>query len=103
MNRYIISNDGGVEFDDSAITPQEVVNRLNAYEGLTEFLKSEMTASEALYGFMGWLTSREAVTPELSAKHNAAIAAELVDEFCKANELRDPRDGWEKTLKHPSS
>ena len=62
----------------------------------------EITAAEALYGFMGWLTSRETVTPELSAKHNAAIAAELVDKFCKANELRDPRDGWEKTLKHPA-
>ena len=63
---------------------------------------AELTASEALYGFMGWLTSRREVTPEFSAKHDAAPAAELVNQFCIENKLPDPRNGWENNLIHPS-
>jgi len=65
-------------------------------------MNTEMNAAEALYGFMGWLTSREEVTPELSSKHDASIAAQLIDQFCKENKLTDPRDGWENNLVHPS-
>ena len=51
-----------------------------------------MTASESVYGFAAWLTTRdEAVT--LGAKHDAAIAAELVKEWCDTNGLPEPRDG----------
>lgn len=47
--------------------------------------------SEALYGFASWLTIRnEAVT--FSASHDAAKAAELVNEYCKAQGYEDPRD-----------
>ena len=61
---------------------------------------SELSASEALYGFAGWLTTRDtAVT--FSAKHDAALAADLVNAFVGANGLESPRDGWEKQLKHP--
>lgn len=63
--------------------------------------KEKMIPSEALYGFAGWLTSRdEAVTA--SAYHNAAVWAELVDTFIKENNLEQPRDGWENNLIHPS-
>jgi len=59
-----------------------------------------LTASEALFGFMGWLTSRkESVT--FSSSHNAAIAADLVAEFCKANNLEEPRNDWHLSLVHP--
>ena len=62
--------------------------------------ESKMNASEALYGFMGWLTSRdEAVT--FSGTHDAGIAADLVDRFVKANNLTEPRDGWQENLTHP--
>ena len=62
----------------------------------------ELTASEALYGFTGWLTTRpESVTA--SASHDAVIWAELVDEFCKTNFLAEPREGWNKNLTHPNS
>lgn len=58
-----------------------------------------LSASEALYGFVGWLTSRsEPVT--MSDKDNAACAVDLVDEFCKANNLPEPRDGWSDLLVH---
>jgi len=65
-------------------------------------LKGEMSASEALFGFMGWLTSRQEVTPELSAKHDASIAAQLIEQFCNENKLTPTRDGWENNLIHPS-
>ena len=65
-------------------------------------MNKEMNAAEALYGFMGWLTSRDEVTPELSAKHDASIAAQLIDQFCKENKLTEPRDGWGNNLVHPS-
>ena len=57
--------------------------------------------SEALYSFAGWLTGRnEAVT--FSANHEAGIAAELVNAFCKANDFDSPRDGiWPGNVKHP--
>ena len=63
----------------------------------------KLTAAEALYGFMGWLTCREAPVT-LSANHDAAIAAELVAEFCKVNNLGDvSREDWHKFLTHPKS
>jgi len=59
-----------------------------------------MNASEALYGFAGWLTSRDEVIV-MSARDNAAPAAEAVAEFMKVNNLPDVRDGWEKKLTPP--
>lgn len=62
----------------------------------------KLTAAEALYGFAGWLTGRREVLT-LSAEHDAAVAAELVAEFCKTNGLGDvSREDWHKFLKHPS-
>lgn len=55
-------------------------------------MDDKMTASEALFGFMGWLTCRpEAVT--LGAAHDAAVAADLVKLWCEVNNLPSPRDG----------
>ena len=59
-----------------------------------------LSASEALYGFAGWLTARKEVTT-LSRVHDAGVAAELVNEFVKTNKLPAPRDGWSKKLKQP--
>lgn len=59
-----------------------------------------ISASEALFGFVGWLTSRDqAVT--FSGHHNAGVAADLVALFCEVNDLAEPRDHWEKNLVHP--
>jgi hypothetical protein len=59
-----------------------------------------LSASEALYGFMGWLTTREEVSI-FSANDNAGEAARLIDMFCKTNNLESPRDGWEKNFEFP--
>lgn len=64
-------------------------------------MEDKLTASEALYGFAAWLTTRkEPVT--FSEHHDAAIAATLVDEFCKENKLAEPREHWHTNLVHPS-
>lgn len=51
-------------------------------------------ASETLYEFCGWLTTRKEPTI-MSHKHNAAPVADRVNEFCKANKYLEPREGWE--------
>lgn len=62
----------------------------------------KLSASEALFGFMGWLTSLE--TPvTFSGHHEASIGAQLVDEYCKANNLAEPREGWHLNLVQPSA
>jgi len=61
---------------------------------------NELSASEALFGFVGWLTTRdEAVT--FSSKHDSNPAAKLIKEFCERNKLTKPRDHWEKDLVGP--
>lgn len=67
---------------------------------LLRMAKDVLSPSEALFGFGGWLTTRdEPVT--MSAKHDAAVVAELIDEFCKVNGLEEPRQHWERNLTHP--
>lgn len=62
----------------------------------------ELSASEAVYGVLAWITCRaDAVT--LGATHDASIAAKMAGEFCKTNNLTEPRGGWEKNLTHPKT
>lgn len=59
-----------------------------------------LSASEAVYGFIAWLTTRKEKTL-LSSSDDAAPVAELIAEFCKANKLSEARDGWEWILVYP--
>ncbi len=60
-----------------------------------------LTASEALYGFCGWLTTRN-IPITMSAKHTTCgEVAKLIDKFCETNDLDDPRDYWEENLINP--
>ena len=64
-------------------------------------MTDRISASEALYGFAGWLTSRN--KPLIfSAAHDAAAVADAVDDFCKANNLDEPQKGWEKHFVYPT-
>lgn len=65
-------------------------------------MKKELSASEAIYGFAAWLTTREEKTV-ISSKHNAALIAKRIKEFCETNKLAKPRDQWEKSLVHPNN
>lgn len=63
--------------------------------------EDKLTAAEALYGFMGWLTCREeSVT--VGANHECSGIPALIERFIKENNL-DPvvRDDWYKILRHP--
>ena len=59
-----------------------------------------MTASEALFGFCGWLTSRKEKTV-MSSADEAGTVVELIEKFMDANNLPMPKDGFEKNLVHP--
>lgn len=61
----------------------------------------QLSASEAVYGFAAWLSYRK--EPVIFSSHNnCAIIADLVDEFCKTNNLKNPRNDWQNNLIHPS-
>lgn len=59
-----------------------------------------MSASEALLGFAGWMTTLKELHL-IGASEDTAFWAELVDEFCKAHGLHDPKEHWEKNLIYP--
>jgi len=61
---------------------------------------NEMTGSEALFGFCGWLTTRDEKTV-MSASDDAACIADLIKKFCDTNKLTEPRSEWDKLLTHP--
>ena len=54
----------------------------------------EPTASEALFAFMGWLTSSDFVSGPFSSRHSASQAAELVGLYYKQQGWSEPRDNW---------
>lgn len=59
-----------------------------------------LNASEAVYGFAAWLTTRPEKTV-LSSVDDSAIVAQLVDLFCKTNNLPDVSEDWPDNLRHP--
>lgn len=61
----------------------------------------KLTASEAVYGFVAWLTTRTERTV-MSASDDAALPCDLVSTFCDENDLSDPRQDWAENLVHPS-
>jgi len=63
-------------------------------------MKDKLSPSEALYGFVVWLTTRPKKTV-MSSSSDAAPIADLVRDFIKTNKLTDPKNGWEKNLIHP--
>lgn len=61
----------------------------------------ELSGSEAVFGLAAWLSGRkESVT--FGDKHDCASLADLCGEFCDANNLTEPVDGWQHTLIHPT-
>lgn len=59
--------------------------------------QQSLSPSEALYGFMGWLVSRqEEVT--FSGHHDASIAVELLTKFIEKQKLSNPRNEWANYL-----
>lgn len=59
----------------------------------------EWTPSEALFAFMGWLTTRKEPTI-LGSGHDAAPAVELIREFTERHHLEHPREGYHLVIVH---
>jgi len=90
--------------DQDWLCDKNIEIALSAHCKNTKFEVSElkeMTASEALYSFCGWLTSREDKTI-MSSKSNCAPVAERVGEFIDNNKLSQPRDSWCKNIESSS-
>lgn len=68
----------------------------------TETPDDKINAAEALFGFMGMLTSMEHPVT-FSARHGAGMGVELVGTFCESNSLQSCRGGWEKNFEYPDS
>ena len=60
-----------------------------------------MTGSEAIYGFVAWLTSREGEDVIMGSSQICSGIPELITEFCKVNNLSEPRENWPDYLTHP--
>lgn len=59
---------------------------------------ADVSPSEALYGFAGWLTTRDqAVT--FGATHDSATAADLVKAYCESQGFEAPRDDFHHNLR----
>lgn len=58
---------------------------------------NKLTASEAIYGFCGWLTTRKEITV-MSSHHDAAPIVELIKIFCEVHNLEDPKDNFADNL-----
>ena len=69
--------------------------------GRESVLRDKINPREAVFGFMAWLTTRS--TPVvLGSQHDSSIAAELVAEWCNANDLPAVRkDMYPNNITHP--
>ncbi len=59
-----------------------------------------LSGSEALYGFMAWLTTN-GDNYRIGPKEDCAVWPTLIEEFCKTNHLHEPREQWAELLTHP--
>lgn len=87
----------GIAFNIECVDPY-VLERMA--KDLQPLVDPGLTASEALYGFVGWLSTRQEETV-MGGKHECTELADLIGQFIVANRLGDPREGWERDLVHP--
>jgi len=66
----------------------------------------QLSGSEAVYGFVAWLTTSDDFEQALQNPHygptqDSAPWAEMASKFCMTNQLKDPREEWSELLTHP--
>lgn len=59
-----------------------------------------LNSTEALFGFVSWLTTR-AKQIKIGAKGDPAPLADVLQEFCRVNKLPDTRPDWEAKIRTP--
>lgn len=65
-------------------------------------LKKCLNPSEAVYGFVAWLTTRKEQTI-LSSSNDCAPVCDLIKKFCIANQLPGVSENWPNHLIHIES
>lgn len=78
----------------------EIVEDSDAVIEPPDDAQAELSASEALFGFCAWLTTREEETM-MGGSHDCGVIAELVKRFVDFNGLQDPKPGWDERFKMP--
>ncbi len=63
-------------------------------------MNTELSGSEAVFGFVAWLTTRDTEVV-FGAKHDASVACDLVAKFCETNKLKKPSENYHHQLIHP--
>ena len=56
-------------------------------------MNNKLNASEAIFGFCGWLTTRDKRTI-MSSKDNPGAICDLIEKFCKVNNLPEVRENF---------
>lgn len=84
----------------NAIEHAHIVRRSREEQARATEPPKELSAAEAIYGFVAWLTTRRAPTV-MSAANECGDLPPLIERFCKVNHLPPPRDGWDRVLTHP--
>ena len=82
------------------VRTEEVLVSAGEVEEIEVPVPEHMSASEALYGFCGWITTMKN-GKLVGARYDAGFWANLVHEFCKIHNLPEPRKGWEEVLQYP--
>lgn len=62
--------------------------------------EDQLTASEAIYGFCAWLTTKDEETI-MGSHHDCAVVVDRIVRFLDANNLSTPREGYEQNLIFP--
>ena len=104
MPRIIVQIEWDTPVEPEWLNADNVAIALHSYCKNTKFRVEHvaMSASEAVYGFVAWLTTRsERIV--MSSKDDAGVACDLIVEFCKTNHLARPRPRWADTLIHPAA
>ncbi|MCI0393275.1 MAG: DUF1778 domain-containing protein [Acidobacteria bacterium] len=110
--RCATMNGKEMDFDPDALIKNLVVGMLGYHtpDGLsrdewadptpTPPQAEPLSPSEALYGFVAWLTTCEK-SIVMGAAYNCDSAIQVLTKFIDHNGLSRPRDGWEKYFSHP--
>ena len=99
--RVFIEKDDGNTYYETFTRDGSFVEHIATLPKGTKFhdlcVDDTLNATEALYAFCGWLTTRkEPLT--MSSATEATSAVECISQFLGCYNLTDVRDGWENTL-----
>lgn len=103
MPKIVVEIEWDTPDEPSWLNADNVALALHAYCPNTKFQVRQsngLSASEALYGFVCWLTTRSKCTVMSSADD---FAPNLIDRFCKANRFAEPKQGWVGNLIYPAA